>query len=72
MRVEQLRMLLAALTAMILMIPLMSVLPLPPPPWLLMLLPVVVFGALVAQALFHAHDVPHIAQAEEKEFESIL
>lgn len=65
------RMLLAVLTTMILMIPLMSVLPLPPPPWLLMLLPVIVFGALVAQALFHA-EVHHFAQVKEKEFERIL
>lgn len=38
-------------TFMILMIPLTSILPLPTPPWLLMLLPVLVFGALLTVAV---------------------
>lgn len=65
------RILLTLVTTMILMIPLMSIFPLPPPPWLLMLLPILIFGALVAQALFHA-EVRHAQVRDNKEFETIL
>nr|PNR28717.1 hypothetical protein PHYPA_029310 [Physcomitrium patens] len=58
------------LATLILLIPLMPVLPLPPPPWVLMLLPILVFGALVAQALFHTE--VHVIYVLEKQLESTL